>query len=392
MNLWISAYWPLWDWVIDSPSWLNTYIHWVILEAKKRWDKVFWLQDNLDWENPIFNWFYDELRKESFDYITFVDIDKEEMPKLDSLYLEWRWPIPWRNDLETYKRKLNWEKVNFNNDLIKQQKILDKYLKEPDVKVFIYDMDYKLTKEDEIKIANERAKYTKNWELFKNLRVLDLSLHPTNVFIPRISAPTPFDIDKLKEHWLKNLRYNYLKDWTNPDHLDNNVVLSYIWNNYERNDVIEKYIEITANNFKWKVHFYWNWEKYPKVLEDLKQKYKFFQNICFHPRITKQWFDHVYSLSLACPLFLKKVYMDWWVITQRILEAINWWTIVIWLRDTKYIEEVVQEEMIADDANSLYSIVLKLLSQNREERKETYLKQFEYLKPFNTKTFYEKLI
>ena len=144
--------------------------------------------------------------------------------------------------------------------------------------------------------------------------------------------------------------------------------------------------------FENKVHFYWNWEKYPKVLTEIKQKHECFQDICFHPRKTKQWFDHVYSLSLACPLFLKKDYMDWWVMTQRILEAISWWTIVIWLKDSKFIEEIVQEEMIADCSSSLYLIVLKLQSQNREERTKTYLKQFDYLEAFNIKSFYNKLV
>ena len=187
MNLWISAFWPLWDWVIDTPSWLNTYMLWIILEAKKRWDKVFWLQDNLDWENPVFNWHYDDLRKEAFDYLTFVDIEKEEMPSLDSLCIERRWVIPWRNDFETLQRSLNWEKVSFQNDFVKQTKLLDFYTRKWQArKISIYDMDYKLTTKDEEELLTLCK--------FCDIQVLDLSLHPETRLIERVSAPTPYAV------------------------------------------------------------------------------------------------------------------------------------------------------------------------------------------------------
>lgn len=382
-RLWISAWWPLWDWVIDSPSWLNTYMHFIILEWKKRWDEIFWLQKDIEKNNFVVKSFYEEERKEARNYLKYSD---NEFPELDSIYIEWRFPIPWRNTEDA-----KWSEW-YQTDLERQTEIIEHYIKDKNCKINILDQDYKMTIEDEQKLFDLVQKY-RDWNV-ENFRILDNWTNPKTLIFERQHIWIPFDYEKIKSNWLSNLRTCYNENWVNWSHIDSSVVLTYIWNNYERNRVINSYLEEIKKDedLKNKIHFYWNWQKYWKW--KLDQLFKDFSNmdiINFHPRITKEMINWLYSLSLAVPLFLKDDYMEHWFLTQRFLETLNWWSIAIWIWETKWIERKIQKDLIVNSSLELKELLKKLMKQTWEERKEMFLKQFDLLNQNETELFYNKL-
>ena len=397
-KIWLSIFGPIGDWVTDTPTWVNTFLHWLILEAKARWEEIHWMLKDFDKDNKVFLNYYPEEREEAYDYIK-----KSEtwFPELTHLYLEWRFPIPGRNTIDA-----KWSS-NYMNDLERQWEILEHYLKNTDCKISIQDVDHKMTEEEELKLI-ELA----NWDKSR-IKLFETALKPKAWrHLDRLWANVPFDIERLKEHWLPRVKAPY-KTWqTNNDILDPSKILSYIGNNYEREEVIKRvlnpltWVEITPEHPLWDVldwreilsfvDFYWNWTKYPEKIKALREDWTF-TNMNYHNRVTKEAMDYIYSNSLAVPLFAKQSYLDNWFMTPRYLEVINAGWIVIWMWDFYWIEKFVQPEMIIrynEDKtdNNLEELIEKLASMSYEERKETYLRQFDFLDQFDHRKYYDRVI
>ena len=346
----------------------------------------------------VFLNYYPKERKEAYDYIK-----KSEtwFPELTHLYIEWRFPIPGRNCPTETSDEYEM------NDLDRQWEILEHYLKNTDCKVSIQDVDHKMTEEEELKLIE-----FSNWD--KNrVKIFETALKPKAWrHLNRYCANVPFNIERLKEHWEKRVKATYRTSRTNNEIIDPCKILSYIGNNYERDEVIGRvlwpltWVVISKDHPLWDildwreilsfVDFYWNWTKYPEKIKALRENWTF-ANINYHNRVTKEAMDYIYANSLAAPLFAKQSYLDNWFMTPRFLEIINAGWIVLWLWDFYWIEEFVQPEMIIrynEDKtdNNLEEIIHKLASMTFEERKKVYLKQFDYLHHFDHKNYYDKAI
>lgn len=394
-RIWMSYWWPLWDWMVDTPTWINCYLHFLILRAKELWHEIYALQKDLDLPNKVFLNYYPDERSEAYDYIKKSPVD---LPELDHVYIEWRFTIPGRNTIED-----KWKEW-YHNDLERQWEIIEHYIKNTEATLYIIDYDYKMTDEDEKRIHDlEVEKYWKHWV---KVVLAEPALKRKKFIYEREFYPMIFDLEKMKENWLKRLKKPFEWNWVNWDALDPNFLMNYIWNNYERNDVIERVLEpiknvvVDENNPLYKAvwnkrylelfNFYWNWTKYPDTLSSIKLNENSPMKYCnYHNRVTKEMTNYLYSNCLFTIQFAKQNYMDHWFITHRIVEVANAGWIAIWLWDFYWIENFIQKELIITEDNSLESIINMLLNQTYEERKETFLKQIELFDQFDHRKAYD---
>ena len=122
-------------------------------------------------------------------------------PDLDVLFVEWRWPT-WKNS-----------GVNkFEPDVDRQIELLDYYHNK--VPIVAWDTDLKMTLEDE--------------ERWPNMIVADPTLNPQSFSIPRIRLSFWSDF----------------KDLLEP--LEDAIEFGYVGNNYERDEMFEKYYSKAA--------------------------------------------------------------------------------------------------------------------------------------------------
>ncbi len=129
--------------------------------------------------------------------------DEGGLPDLDLLFVEWRWP--------TYK---NSGPAKFEPDLDRQTELLNYYHKQVRTKVVIWDCDYKLTEEDEIK--------------WPNAIIACPSIEPR--FLTR-----------------KRQRLMFWTDWKELFPLiQHSCEYGYIGNNYERDEAFNNYYSIPA--------------------------------------------------------------------------------------------------------------------------------------------------
>lgn len=381
--------------MIDTPTWINCYMHFLILRAKELWDEVYALQKDLDESNKVFLNYFPEERKEAYDYIKKCPVD---LPDLDHIYIEWRFEIPWRNT-ENDKWK-EW----YHNDLERQWQIIEHYIKNTESTLFILDDDYKMTEEDEKRIANlEIEKY---WKIWVKVKLCETALLRRKFIYNREYCPMTFDLEEMKKNWLQRLKSVFDWDSVNSNSLDPNYMMNYIWNNYERSDVIEdvikeikdKRVEKWSKLYKaiWNkkylelFNFYWNWTKYPDVLAKIKLDDNLAMSNCnYHNRVTKEMTNYLYSNCLFTIQFAKKEYMNHWFITHRILEVVNAGWIALWLWDFYWIENFIQKELIITKENTLSMIIDRLMNMTYEERKELFLKQIDLFKDFDVKKSYD---
>jgi len=298
----------------DGNAWYSSSI---IHELDKRGHNVFGMaidRDKVDYEeygNAIFNSFESKRRITAYNSIKWVDHIRE-YPKLDILLLEWRFPIPGRNCM------VEEDSPNYQADLFLQTKLLDHYR---NTKIIIFDLDYKLTHTDEL--------YMKSLGL--DITVFETSSKPKSGIFPRVSVDIPF--------WMKDGTPSWMDT---PEILKNppTSIMSYIGSNYEREDVINKYIIPFSENNKYSISFYGNWLNYPETVEkifcDLKWRY-----IKYYGRVGHTEFLDIYSNSIYCPLLAKQEYLDNGFITARIQECVYFGSIPLGLDSHYNIENYI---------------------------------------------------
>lgn len=235
-----------------------------------------------------------KLKNKSFCDITKQDLfetwDDFEVYDFDFILHEWRMKIPGRNDLES-KSNSDWQP-----DLFIQDCLLE-YCNRHDIKLIIFDLDYKLDESEVLKYNNVHVFELGN--KFKNKHWAD------KVYIP-------FDFTCINN--FKPKVYNIGDEYNN---------LVYIGNRYERDWCIDKYIPTEMND----VMVYGNWKESGRDSEER------WPNINFGKRLqTSEMYD-IYSISIATILLAKKDYCENQFMTARIIEAIFYGTVPLFIEE-----------------------------------------------------------
>jgi len=342
----------------------NAAYSWSILhEAQKRGWETYLLQRDRDFEyvsgkfHNAFSSFSTEKRynawRRSFKTLTTADIsltELDELPELDVLLIEWRFPIPGRNiDIDI-------NDVGYQSDLDRQTQILE-YFKGKSTKIILWDLDHKLTLEDEVKWAPDA--------------IFETSVKPLDYGFYRTRVEPPIVVDDL---------YQFP---TLP--VSKSRKLVYIGSRYERDDVIDKWIAPVSEAFRFEVEFWGNWTREPNLTEcRLKWPY-----VLYNERITISDFRRVYGTAAACPLLGKQSYLESGFITPRPWEALLFGTIPVGLKPHLGIEDYV--EFIADDPNELCFIVENLATISVKERDDIRSKNIEKLRFMDVSNFVDKI-
>ena len=252
------------------------------------------------------------------------------LPKLDVLFLEWRFPIPGRNT------EADRGSPGYQRDLERQSELLG-YYSTTGARIIVWDMDYKLTPDDERRLASIGVR-----------TILETSVSPKQVIIPRARVEPP-------------CRAEDLLLWPTAN-CDVGRKLVYVGSRYERDDVIDEWIRPVSDRFPGQVHFYGNWER---TLEDCQSRWP---GVSFHGRISMKDFGDAYSTAVAVPLLAKKEYLEHGFITPRIWEAIIFGSIPVGLGSHKGIEQYLPSDLIARTPSELGSVVSMLAACTTDER------------------------
>lgn len=292
-----------------------------------------------------------DLRKRA--YGSMIQLD-DTYPDLDYLLIRWRWDVGVKND----------------ERLVRQAKVIDRYLNTK-TKIFVWDEDFKMSSKEREKIFGEA----------KNVFYIEIS-EAADTESGLIKVPVPLNIDRRT-----SLLHVLNKAGSGAgDHLDVNLSLAYVGNNYDREEFVQKYIEPVAKRMHGKVHLYGNWfKKDTKVSERMP-------SICYHPKASKFLCSWLYQHATAVPMLAKQIYFDRGHITPRLYEVITSGGIPIgfsdFLNSSKYFRIVV------GSSSELFEKLSELQTYSRFQRMKILQEQLEILeknKIFDVETFFEKL-
>lgn len=231
--------------------------------------------------------------------MNFFDI--YDVNKFDVILHEWRMPIPGRNTNEDFYNE-DWQP-----DLFIQETLI-KYCIDNNVKLVLFDLDYKISDSQ----AHDFAYGTNNVYIFelgnkwKNL-VFETDGKCRKVYIP-------FD-------------FRYINQFRLKSHFDDKLV--YVGNRYERDWCIDKYVKDVPA-----VKVYGNW------LEGNRDSDKQWPNITFGKRLQTKDMHDVYSNSATTILLAKRDYCENNFMTARILEAIFYGCVPLFIEE--YGEKCIQ--------------------------------------------------
>lgn len=198
-------------------------------------------------------------------------------PELDVLLLEWRFPIPGRNtpaDKQT---------LSFQPDLQRQTELLE-YYRDKKTKIILWDLDHKLTKEDE--------------ERWLPNAVFETAVKPRKLSEQRTRVEPPIVTDDL-------MQFGTVECST----LNRGLV--YIGSRYERDDVIDRWI--ASIGLRVPVEFYGKWDG------DCHERWPY---VRYGERCTVEDFLKIYQDAPLVPLLAKQSYFDTGFITPRPWEAL----------------------------------------------------------------------
>lgn len=217
---------------------------------------------------------------------------------LDFILHEWRMEIPGRND-EASRELDTWQP-----DLWIQACLFE-YCKLNNVKIIIFDLDYKLSEEqfDEVKDNAQIIELGTKWQSSK------FADKVKKVYIP-------FDFDSIFE----------FKPKFYPE--DN---LVYVGNRYERDWCIDKYIPENLENCV----VYGNWRESGRDSESR------WPSIQFGERLQTEQMHKVYANAYVTVLLAKEEYCKYNFMTARLIEAIFYGTVPLFIEEygTETIEE-----------------------------------------------------
>lgn len=257
-----------------------------------------------------------------------------DMPPLDLLFLEWRFPIPGRNTSDMKG------KPGYQPDLERQTELLEHYAG-LGTKIVIWDLDHKVTPDDEVLL-----------EMYGVAAIVETSVCPRKGRIPRYRVEPPVAVADLRQ---------LIQKAPNPSRK-----LVYVGSRYERDDVIEEWVRPVSDRYPGQVEFFGNWTAEYNFAE-VQAKWP---NVSYKSRISMKDFYAAYADAVACPLLAKRGYLETGFITPRIWEALLFGTIPVGLAPHHGIEQYLPVELIARNAAHLGDITEYLAHMKVEDRTE----------------------
>jgi len=352
--------------VVSTPDGNSTYSWSILWEAQKRGWETWLLQEDRDAEyvnvkkTKAFEAFSRTKRysawKKSKKTITTKDtelVSLDDLPKLDIVLIEWRFPIEGRNV------GIGRHDPNYQPDYDRQEELLT-YFAGTDTKVILWDLDHKLTLEDELK-----------WDPDA---IFETSVRPLTLSKRRVRVEPPIVVEDL------------LQFPTMPCLPGRKLV--YIGSRYERDDVIDKWVKPVSEMFPFQVEFWGNWTR-PETLDQCRQMWP---NVLYNGRITVEDFREVYGTAVACPLLGKKSYLSNGFITPRPWEALLFGTIPVGLEPHLGIDQYVLSSHLARNEFDLIEIVERLSKCNVAERDALRKKNVEQIGFMDVSNFVDKLV
>lgn len=273
----------------------NVFYSWAIIEAfQSLGHKVIMLQENRDepgyekLKANLFTAFAGVKRRRMYKRL-ILDTEKfkNDVDKLDFMFIEWRWKIEGRNYSEDN------DIDGLQPDYYRQEELLQ-IAQTFDIPVVVFDLDYKLTLDD---VKKYNIKY-----------IVELgtkwSRLPKKYGVKAITVGVPYDPLCLDEFPV----------------LEPKEKVVYVGNRYERDWCINKYIPDNAI-------IYGNWN------EGGRNSSSEWPNIKFMPRITADKMRNVYKHISVTPLLAKVEYCDFGFMTARYLEAIVYGCIPLFIEE-----------------------------------------------------------
>lgn len=295
---------------LSTPDGNATYSWSIIHEARKRGWTVWAMQQDRDQHAFMRhggNFAAFSERKRIDAYVGLLQTNGVELPELDVLLVEWRMPILGRNTNEPMpvERALGSKlPPGLQPDLYRQAEVLN-YYRQKGTKIIIWDLDHKLTHDDE-------GFWTPD-------AIFETSVTPLHQQQQRTRVEPPTVIDDLMQ--FPTLAANPLRR------------LAYIGSRYERDDVITEYVKPVSDRWPFQVEFWGNW------LRTVEECRKLWPRVSYNDRITTRDFRKVYGEAVACPLLAKRSYLETGFITPRPWEALLFGTLPVGISQAKGIDQ-----------------------------------------------------
>lgn len=195
--------------------------------------------------------------------------------------VEWRFMIEGRNSPDSFKDG----EYGFQPDYVIQESFL-KFCAREGIKVFIFDLDYKLN-EDDVDWFNS---------IGLDFVVIELGFKWYSNKVRSLHVEIPFDFSLMKE---SNSRLAFSKK--------EDKMVCYVGNRYERDDVAAKYLRRISD-----VDVYGKW---------LNADFDF-PNFVFHGRANVPQVKSAYEEHMVTVLLAKDEYYKYGFMTARILESV----------------------------------------------------------------------
>lgn len=361
---------------ISAPDGNATYSWSIIHEARKRGWQVYAMQQDRD--RPAFmrtggNFAAFSERKRIDAYNGLLQTNGVQLPELDILLIEWRFPIRGRNCCQsTWEGQYCFPQANgvgelwdtasdgtktlLQPDLIRQHQLLRHY-RTKGTKIIFWDLDHKVELHDE--------------EYWKPEAIFEPSAKPKTLLIERTRTDFPFVVEDLLQ--FPTLSANPLRK------------LVYIGSRYERDEVITEWVKPASDKWPGQVEFWGNW------LKTIDQCRKLWPNVSYHDRITAKDFRRVYAEAVAVPLLGKKSFLESGLVTLRPMEALLLGTIPIGLRSHVGIDRYVQPGLIAGDGQDMIEVVETLCGLPLSERDRIRKENIEQISFIDASRFIDKI-
>lgn len=226
--------------------------------------------------------------------------DSYDIKSFDAIIHEWRMPIIGRNT-EADEDGENWQPDLFIQD------VLVEYCVKNNIKLIIFDLDYKIPKD----VVSDFVRVTKNIYIFELGNKWSSLAYETNGRCRKVYIPFDFRFMNLFK----------------PKTIFTDDIV-YIGNRYERDWCINKYLKNVPG-----VKVFGNW------LEGQRRSDKEWPMINFGKRLQTSDMHDAYSNSATTILLAKKEYCENGFMTARILEAIFYGCVPLFIEE--YGEDVI---------------------------------------------------
>lgn len=226
--------------------------------------------------------------------------DSYDIKSFDAIIHEWRMPIIGRNT-EADEDSENWQPDLFIQD------VLVEYCVKNNIKLIIFDLDYKIPKD----VVSDFVRVTKNIYIFELGNKWSSLAYETNGRCRKVYIPFDFRFMNLFK----------------PKTIFTDDIV-YIGNRYERDWCINKYLRNVPG-----VKVFGNW------LEGQRHSDKEWPMINFGKRLQTSDMHDAYSNSATTILLAKKEYCENGFMTARILEAIFYGCVPLFIEE--YGEDVI---------------------------------------------------